>query len=84
MSIARSILFPAFLHATELHRGGAGTDQETRAAEARACGAVCGITSAPWEGLYLETDKNAGSGRTEDMPTEPDLERFLASLMYGE
>jgi len=41
-----------------------------------------GITAAPWEGLYLEaaeTEVNAGKS---DLTT--DLERFLASITYGE
>jgi hypothetical protein len=41
------------------------------------------ITAAPWEGLYLEVE-DVDNTVADGLPTDPELVRFLASLMYGE
>lgn len=52
------------------------------AVESAACAAPAGLTCAPWEGLYLD---NAEADLLLEAPVpNPELERFLYSLMSGE
>jgi hypothetical protein len=42
------------------------------------------LTCAPWEGLYMEPTETSEPSAEAAFPTAAELDRFLASLMYGE
>lgn len=84
MTIAHRIFTPAFLRRPEVNRWGAHTNHGTQVTATRAEGRGSGITSAPWEGLYIEVNDDIDSIAAGGPLPNPDLERFLASLMFGE
>jgi hypothetical protein len=47
-------------------------------------GASGQISAAPWEGLYLEPSEDSVDSTASRHRPNPDLERFLIALMYGE
>jgi hypothetical protein len=47
-------------------------------------GASGQISAAPWEGLYLEPPEDSVDSTASRHRPNPDLERFLIALMYGE
>ena len=79
MTIAHSVLSISF------GRNGSrtsATGQAQRSAAPASCEAPDGMTCSPWEGLYFPTAESESSeGATV---ANPELERFLASLMFGE
>jgi hypothetical protein len=42
------------------------------------------ISAAPWEGLYLEPSEGPVDSTASGHRPNPELERFLTALMYGE
>jgi hypothetical protein len=42
------------------------------------------ISAAPWEGLYLEPSEDPVDSTASGHRPNPELERFLIALMYGE
>ncbi|MBT8163615.1 MULTISPECIES: hypothetical protein [Arthrobacter] len=86
MTIIQRTFSAAFRHGQSAHRWSTRSGREAEnsvAAEVRPHGASARITAAPWAGLYLEVDDAGGDGATRQ-PEVSDLERFLASIMYGE
>jgi hypothetical protein len=81
MTISHRLFTPSFLHRPQMHRS--STHEGAKVVGARAEGASTGITCTPWEGLYLEVNE-ANSVVADSLRPNPDLERFLGSLMYGE
>jgi hypothetical protein len=63
MTIVHRTLSTAFLHRPEVHQWGTRTDHVPEVTEARADGASSRITTAPWEGLYLEVDEGVDAGK---------------------
>ncbi|MDQ1594378.1 MAG: hypothetical protein QOH40_934 [Arthrobacter pascens] len=58
------------------------TQQARHSGEPSAHEAPGGLTCSPWEGLYLHTGESESSEEA-NLPN-PELERFLSSLMFGE
>jgi hypothetical protein len=79
MTITHSVLSISF------GRNGSRTSA-TQQAQYSAAPASCeppgGMTCSPWEGLYFATAESESSD--EATVPNPELERFLASLMFGE
>lgn len=70
MTIVRHIFSPALPHRSEAHRWWTRTKRGTRGSEARADGAArSGITSTPWEGLYLEIDETVDNTAADGLLT---------------
>jgi hypothetical protein len=42
------------------------------------------ISASPWEGLYLERSEDSVDSTASGHRPNPELERFLVALMYGE
>ncbi|MFJ4029349.1 hypothetical protein ACIPWF_18395 [Paenarthrobacter sp. NPDC089989] len=42
------------------------------------------ISASPWEGLYIEPGDETAEAVARTAQPNPELERFLAGLMYGE
>jgi hypothetical protein len=42
------------------------------------------ISAAPWEGLYLEPSEDSVDSTASGHRPNPEFERFLIALMYGE
>ncbi|WP_461175137.1 hypothetical protein M1D93_20635 (plasmid) [Arthrobacter sp. Z1-9] len=79
MTITHGVLSLSFVR----NRGQRVTSPTTRQVAAPAAPAATGgLTCAPWEGLYLETAE-AHDFQESPVPN-PELERFLYTLMYGE
>lgn len=81
MTIIHRVFSTAFHHRPEAHRWGI---QASAVSEVRPDRVTSQITSAPWEGLYLEVDDEVDNVVADGIPTGPELDRFLATLMYGE
>ena len=79
MTIAHSVLSISF--GRKGNRTSA-TEQTQRSAAPATCEAPSGMTCSPWEGLYFPTGES--ETREEATVPNPELERFLSSLMFGE
>lgn len=78
MTIAHSVLSLSFRRNGCNRAAAAGRP----AAATAACAAPAGLTCAPWEGLYLDSVE---ADNLQEAPVpNPELERFLNSLMFGE
>ncbi|MFJ4286879.1 hypothetical protein ACIPY0_14665 [Paenarthrobacter nicotinovorans] len=42
------------------------------------------FSTSPWEGLYIEPSKESAESMIRGKQPNPELEQFLAGLMYGE
>lgn len=79
MTISHRIFSSHFLHPSHVHCS-------ANVEGARSEEASSGITSTPWEGLYLEVneDVDVDNAVADGLHPNLDLERFLDSLMSGE
>jgi hypothetical protein len=58
------------------------TEYAQRPAETLTCESTHGMTCWPWEGLYFPTPEPVSNPEAEVF--NPELERFLSSIMSGE
>lgn len=79
MTISHRIFSSHFLHPSHVHCS-------AKVVGVRSEEASSGITSTPWEGLYLEVneDVDVDNDVADGLHPNLDLERFLDSLMFGE
>ncbi len=60
-------------------------DQSFRTAETRRALVAPGqISSFAWEGAYIEPSDQSAESMARGTQPNPELERFIASVMYGE
>lgn len=84
MTIVPRTFSAAFLRRPAASHWGTRPVQVPAHTEVAAVGGSIGITAAPWEGLYLEAKESRDSAAASALPADSELERFLASLMYGD
>lgn len=84
MTIVPRTFSAAFLRRPAGSHWGTQPVQAPAHTEVAAAGGSAGITAAPWEGLYLEVEESQDSAAASALPADSGLERFLASLMYGD
>jgi hypothetical protein len=84
MTIVPRTFSAAFLRRPAASHWGTRPVQAPAHTEAAADGGSAGITAAPWEGLYVEVEATQDGAAASALPADSELERFLASLMYGD